>query len=91
MIAQGRNQFVGKPCPENTYGAADKVYGWAAAPCKPCPRNMITDGATMVSNSSVCINDNGFGYASEGEWALLACLPCACRTAGGVGTSLHAC
>jgi hypothetical protein len=53
--------------PANTYGAADKVYGWAAAPCKPCPRNMITDGATKVNNSDVCVNDDGFGYASEGE------------------------
>ena len=68
MIAQGRNQFVGKDCPINTYGAAGKVYGWAAAPCKPCPRNMITDGASKVNNSDVCVNDNGFGYASEGEW-----------------------
>jgi hypothetical protein len=67
MLAQGKNQFVGKDCPENTYGAAGKVYGWAAAPCKPCPRNMITDGARKVNNSDVCINDDGFGYASEGE------------------------
>ena len=66
MIAQGKNQFVGKDCPPNTYGAAGKVYGWAAAPCKPCPRNMITDGASRVNNSDVCINDDGFGYASEG-------------------------
>ena len=66
MLAQGKNQFVGKDCPENTYGAAGKVYGWAAAPCKPCPRNMITDGARKVNNSDVCINDDGFGYASEG-------------------------
>ena len=66
MIAQGKNQFVGKDCPVNTYGAAGKVYGWAAAPCKPCPRNMITDNATKVSNADVCVNDDGFGYASEG-------------------------
>ncbi len=67
MIAFSKNQFVGKDCPINTYGAAGKVYGWAAAPCKPCPRNMITDGLTKVNNSDVCINDDGFGYASEGE------------------------
>jgi hypothetical protein len=66
MIAQGKNLFVAKDCPANTYGAAGKVYGWAAAPCKPCPRNMITDGLTKVNNSDVCINDDGFGYASEG-------------------------
>ena len=66
MIAQGKNLFVGRDCPINTYGAAGKVYGWAAAPCKPCPRNMITDGAITVNNSDVCINDDGFGYASEG-------------------------
>jgi len=66
MIAQGRNVFKGMDCPENTYGAAGKVYGWAAAPCKPCPRNMITDGLTNVNNSDVCINPDGFGYASEG-------------------------
>lgn len=66
MIAQGKNDFTGKDCPANTYGAAGKVYGWAAAPCKPCPRNMITDGAVKVNNSDVCVNDDGFGYASEG-------------------------
>jgi len=66
MIAQGKNLFVGKDCPANTYGAAGKVYGWASAPCKPCPRNMITDNLTKVNNSDVCINDDGFGYASEG-------------------------
>jgi len=27
---------------------------------------MITDGLTKVNNSDVCINDNGYGYASEG-------------------------
>lgn len=113
--------------PINTYGAAGIVWGWAAAPCKPCPRcvsatvchtmqcpircavlwslcvaasplaalsqpqhsltvphpldtrvcskppfpaphrNMITDGQIKVNNSEVCINDDGFGYASEGE------------------------
>jgi hypothetical protein len=66
MIAQD-NQFVGRECPINTYGAAGKVWGWAAAPCKPCPRNMITDGATRVANMSGCVNDNGFGMASEGK------------------------
>lgn len=66
MIAQGKNQFVGKECPVNTYGAAGKVYGLTSAPCKPCARNMITDNATRVNSSDVCINDNGFGYASEG-------------------------
>jgi hypothetical protein len=30
-------------------------------------RNMITDGQSKVSDSEVCINDDGFGYASEGE------------------------
>jgi len=66
MIAQGKNLFVAKDCPANTYGAAGKVYGWAAAPCKPCPRNMITDGLIKVNTSDACINDDGFGYASEG-------------------------
>lgn len=27
---------------------------------------MITDGLTRVNNSDVCINDDGFGYATEG-------------------------
>ena len=27
---------------------------------------MITDGLEMQSNASACINDDGFGYASEG-------------------------
>lgn len=66
MIATGKNLFAAKDCPINTYGAAGKVYGWAAAPCKPCPRNMITDGLQKVNNSDVCINDDGFGYQSEG-------------------------
>ena len=66
MIATGKNLFAAKDCPANTYGAAGKVYGWAAAPCKPCPRNMITDGLTKVNDSGVCINPDGFGYASEG-------------------------
>jgi hypothetical protein len=66
MIATGKNLFAAKDCPINTYGAAGKVYGWAAAPCKPCPRNMITDGLSKVNNSDVCINDDGFGYQSEG-------------------------
>jgi len=66
MIATGKNLFAAKDCPANTYGAAGKVYGWAAAPCKPCPRNMITDSLTKVNNSEVCINPDGFGYASEG-------------------------
>ena len=74
MIAQGNNLFVGKECPINTYGAAGKVYGWAAAPCKPCPRNMITDGATRVTSMDVCVNDNGFGYASEGTSGCAGCL-----------------
>jgi hypothetical protein len=67
MIAQGANKFAAQDCPINTYGAAGIVYGWAAAPCKPCARNMITDGAVKVNNSDVCVNDDGFGYASEGE------------------------
>jgi hypothetical protein len=47
-------------------GAAGTVYGLMAAPCKPCPRNMITDGLTKVNSSDACINPDGFGYASEG-------------------------
>jgi len=66
MIAQGHNKFAGMECPVNAYGASGKVYGLTAAPCKPCPRNMITDGQTRVNNSDACINDDGFGYASEG-------------------------
>lgn len=66
MIASGRNSFVGSDCPENTYGATGRVFGLIAAPCKPCPRNMITDGAVRVNTSDACINPDGFGYASEG-------------------------
>lgn len=66
MIAAGANGYVGSDCPANTYGAAGKVYGLTAAPCKPCPRNMITD-MVRVNNSDECINPDGFGYASEGE------------------------
>jgi hypothetical protein len=32
---------------------------------------MITDGLTKVNNSEVCVNDDGFGYASEGEWSVI--------------------
>jgi hypothetical protein len=42
------------------------VYGLQAAPCKPCPRNMITDGLSKVNSSDACVNPAGFGYASEG-------------------------
>ena len=66
MVMQGKNQFAAMSCPENTYGASGRVYGWAAAPCKPCPRNMITDGLTNVNTSDACINPDGYGYASEG-------------------------
>jgi len=66
MIADGKNTFSARDCPINTYGAAGKVYGLTAAPCKPCPRNMITDGLTRVNNTDACINPDGFGYASEG-------------------------
>jgi hypothetical protein len=59
MIASGRNTFVGRDCPNNTYGAAGRVYGWASAPCKPCPRNMITDGLSRVNTSDACINPGG--------------------------------
>lgn len=66
MIAAGNNIFTASDCPANTYGAAGKVYGLVAAPCKPCPRNMITNGLTNVNTSDLCINPDGFGYASEG-------------------------
>lgn len=42
------------------------MFGWMSAPCKPCPRNMVTDG-TKKTNASECVNANGFGYSSEGE------------------------
>jgi hypothetical protein len=61
MIAQGANHFAGMSCPANTYGAAGRVYGLRAAPCKPCPRHMITDGLTNVNSSDTCINPDGFG------------------------------
>ena len=66
MIAAGANAYRASDCPENTYGASGKVYGLVAAPCKPCPRNMMTDGLIRVNNSDACINPDGFGYASEG-------------------------
>jgi hypothetical protein len=62
----GANAYRASDCPENTYGASGKVYGLVAAPCKPCPRNMMTDGLIRVNNSDACINPDGFGYASEG-------------------------
>jgi hypothetical protein len=55
-------------------GAAGKVFGWASAPCKPCPRNMITDGYDGASNASACITDDGFGYTSEGAHTVCMCL-----------------
>jgi hypothetical protein len=75
MNMRGFNIFAGQNCPEDTYGAAGKVYGWASAPCKPCARNLITDGLRMLSNASLCINPDGFGYQSEGAgtcWGLLS-------------------
>lgn len=66
MVASGQNKFVGMDCPVNTYGAAGKVYGLTAAGCKPCSRNLVTDGKLKVNSSEVCTNDDGWGYASEG-------------------------
>jgi hypothetical protein len=74
MIAQGANTFAGMSCPANTYGAADRMYGLRAAPCKPCPRNMITDGITNVNSSDTCINPNGFGESRAASAALPALL-----------------
>lgn len=49
-------------CPTSTHTRV------CSKPPFPAPhRNMITDGQTKVNNSEVCINDDGFGYASEGE------------------------
>jgi hypothetical protein len=67
MIASGKNNFTGMDCPINTYGASAIVWGWAAAPCKPCPRNMITDGLEKQSSMDACVNPDKFGYQSEGE------------------------
>mgnify|MGYP001807294703 CR=1 FL=1 len=76
-MATGANAYSAADCPANTYGAAGKVYGLMAAPCKPCPRNMITDGLTRVNNSDACINPDGFGYASEGlSRRFPQCIPC---------------
>lgn len=66
MIAQAKNTFTAYDCPINTYGVYDTMYGLAAAPCKPCPRNMITDNQTMVRDPETCINPDGYGYATEG-------------------------
>ena len=66
MVATGKNLFAATDCPANSYGAGGKVYGLRAAPCMPCPRNMITDGVTKVNDSRACMNDHGYGYASEG-------------------------
>lgn len=71
MVAQARNSFKGVQCPVNTYGVASRVYGWTAAPCKPCPRNMITDGVAGSTTMDACINPGGYGYASEGGWVVV--------------------
>lgn len=70
MIASGHNVFSAMDCPANAYGVSSKMYGLTAAPCKPCPRNMITDGVERVTDSDACINPDGFGYASEGGWLI---------------------
>jgi hypothetical protein len=77
MIVAGRNTFKGLDCPANTYGGSGRMYGWSAAPCKPCPRGMITDGVSGATNSDACINPGGFGYASEGEQTQMP-EPCQC-------------
>lgn len=38
----------------NTYGVSGRMYGWAAAPCKPCARNLITDGITRATSGDQC-------------------------------------
>jgi hypothetical protein len=66
MIADARNSYTAGWCPVNSYGASARVYGLTSAPCKPCPRNMITNGLAAQSTMDACINDDGFGYTSEG-------------------------
>jgi hypothetical protein len=39
---------------------------------------MITDGVTRAVSLEACINDDGFGYASEGECAAAAAAAAAC-------------
>lgn len=83
MIASSRNAFSASDCPVNAYGVSAKMYGLNAAPCKPCPRNMITDGQDRVPSSDACINPDGFGYASEGASPGPVCsselMPLGCR------------
>jgi hypothetical protein len=82
MIAQGKNLFVAKDCPINTYGAAGKVYGWAAAPCKPCPRNMITvrpsRGAQLPAGSAALLRA---ARCALRKAACPRCWPLTCRAA----------
>jgi hypothetical protein len=69
MVAQGKNAYVGRDCPVNTYGVANTTWGLQPMPCKPCPRNMITDAAGSTTMDA-CTNPAGFGYKSEGECEL---------------------
>lgn len=65
MIVRGQNAFAASDCPINTYGVSGRIYGLQASPCKPCPRNMVTDRGLSTSMAD-CLNPDGFGYASEG-------------------------
>jgi hypothetical protein len=80
MIAQGANAFAGMDCPANTYGAAGRVYGLTSAPCKPCPRNMITDlqVGKLRGGTRACA---WRGVAWRGALLLQGCAQPACTAA----------
>lgn len=66
IIAIGKDKHVGMACPANAYGAAGKMYGLTISACKPCSRNLVTDGVSRANGSEACVNDDGWGYNSDG-------------------------
>ncbi|KAF8065592.1 hypothetical protein HT031_003193 [Scenedesmus sp. PABB004] len=78
-------EFIGSPCPNNTYGVATTTNGLASSPCKPCARN--TFSPPLSTNYSACVNPAGFGVGPDGASAcppgyyaaagsLVPCLKC---------------
>ena len=84
--ASGTTAFTASLCPINTYGAIELTWGLKFAPCKPCPRGLITLEAGMTSADN-CTNPSGWGYngftaeiCASGSWAapstLMTCTDC---------------
>lgn len=84
MVSSAGGGFAARPCPAASYGPAETVWGLRLTPCRPCPKNMVTD-ITPATSLEHCINPAGFGIGSDGSAA-------ACPTGSFTGkASMEAC